>query len=36
MQQRGYRLHHWGQEPILEDFPRPRPGDGEVLVEVEA
>lgn len=36
MQQHGYRLHHWGQEPILEEFPRPRPGDGEVLVEVEA
>jgi D-arabinose 1-dehydrogenase-like Zn-dependent alcohol dehydrogenase len=36
MEQRGYRIHGWGQEPVLESFPRPRPGGGEVLVEVEA
>jgi D-arabinose 1-dehydrogenase-like Zn-dependent alcohol dehydrogenase len=36
MQQRGYRLHAWGDEPVREEFPRPQPAEGEVLVEVGA
>jgi D-arabinose 1-dehydrogenase-like Zn-dependent alcohol dehydrogenase len=36
MQQAGYRVHHWGQEPAWENFARPDPTPGEVLVEVEA
>lgn len=34
--QKGYRIHTWGQEPVWEEFPIPDPGEGEVLVEVEA
>jgi D-arabinose 1-dehydrogenase-like Zn-dependent alcohol dehydrogenase len=29
-------LHEWGGTPTLEDVAEPRPGDGEVLVEVSA
>lgn len=34
--QTGYRLHRWGGEPVWEEFARPSPGPGEVLVQVEA
>lgn len=34
--QTGYRVHEWGATPRLEEFDRPEPGPGEVLVEVEA
>lgn len=32
----GFRVHEWGSTPVLEEFPRPEPAPGEVLVEVEA
>jgi D-arabinose 1-dehydrogenase-like Zn-dependent alcohol dehydrogenase len=32
----GYRIHSWGGDPVWEEFGRPVPGHGEVLVEVEA
>ena len=31
-----WRIHEWGGEPVLEDVPRPDPGPGDVLVQVEA
>jgi propanol-preferring alcohol dehydrogenase len=34
--QSGYRVHHWGAEPLWEEFARPTVGANEVLVEVEA
>lgn len=34
--QRGYRVYAWGQAPVFEEFAVPRPGPGEVLVDVEA
>lgn len=34
--QRGYRVRTWGKGPALEELPVPRPGPGEVLVDVEA
>lgn len=34
--QTGYRVHEWGQQPLLEEFHRPEAGPDEVLVEVEA
>lgn len=34
--QEGWRLHQWGAELTWESFPRPHPGPGHVLVEVEA
>lgn len=34
--QTGYRVREWGGELHREDFERPEPGPGEVLVEVEA
>ena len=34
--QSGYRVHDWGAVPVWEEFERPRPGPGEVLVQVEA
>jgi propanol-preferring alcohol dehydrogenase len=33
---RGYRLHHWGEDPVLEEFEGRAPAAGEVLVEVES
>ena len=33
---KGYRIHRWGEDPAWEEFPVPAPGQGEVLVEVEA
>jgi D-arabinose 1-dehydrogenase-like Zn-dependent alcohol dehydrogenase len=35
-QQAGYRVHEWGSRPVWEEFARPRPASGEVLVKVEA
>ena len=35
-EQEGYRLHEWGGDVVWESFARPAPGDGEVLVRVEA
>lgn len=35
-QQTGYRVHEWGGELQWESFDRPSPGEGEVLVRVEA
>lgn len=35
MTQAGYRVHEWGSQPVWEEFARPAPGIGEVLVEVE-
>lgn len=32
----GYRLHKWGSEPVWEELPDPVPGQGEVLIDVEA
>lgn len=34
--QRGYRVRAWGDAPAYEEFPVPRPGPDEVLVQVEA
>ena len=34
--QQGYRIQEWGQDPVWEEFPRPTPGPGELLVRVEA
>lgn len=34
--QEGWRVHAWGAEPVWEQFARPEPGPGEVLVQVEA
>ncbi len=34
--QTGYRVHEWGAKPRFEEFERPEPGPGEVLVKVEA
>lgn len=34
--QSGYRIHAFGHDPTWEDFPIPSPGQGEVLVRVEA
>jgi propanol-preferring alcohol dehydrogenase len=33
---RAQRIHEWDGPLALEDVPEPRPGDGEVLIEVEA
>ncbi len=33
---RALRLHEWGGTPVLEEVPEPAPGDGELLVDVEA
>ncbi|MPZ73891.1 MAG: alcohol dehydrogenase catalytic domain-containing protein [Nitriliruptorales bacterium] len=35
-QQGGYRIHDWGGDLQWEEFDRRRPGEGEVLVRVEA
>jgi propanol-preferring alcohol dehydrogenase len=35
-QQRGYRLHRWGHDPVWERFDVPVPRPGQALVEVEA
>lgn len=35
-EQVGYRVHRWGGDLQWESFARPEPGDGEVLVRVEA
>jgi propanol-preferring alcohol dehydrogenase len=35
-EQVGYRIHEWGGDLQWESFPRPTPGEGEVLVRVEA
>lgn len=32
----GYRVERWGEEPVWSELPDPRPGTGEVLVEVDA
>lgn len=34
--QEGYRVHEWGGDLRWESFSRPAPGDGEVLVRVDA
>jgi propanol-preferring alcohol dehydrogenase len=34
--QRGLRVHTWGTDPAWDELPRPAPGPGEVLVQVEA
>lgn len=34
--QHGYRVRSWGSEPVWEEFPVPEPGDGELLIQVEA
>jgi propanol-preferring alcohol dehydrogenase len=34
--QQGYRVQRWGSDPVWEEMPRPQPGPGEVLVDVEA
>ena len=36
MTQHGYQVQRWGDAPVWEDLPRPRPQPGEVLVQVEA
>ncbi|MBA2276526.1 MAG: alcohol dehydrogenase catalytic domain-containing protein [Chloroflexia bacterium] len=35
-QQSGYRIHEWGGDLHWDSFPRPEPGEGEVLLRVEA
>lgn len=32
----GYRVHRWSVDPSWEEIPDPRPGPGEVLIDVEA
>lgn len=34
--QTGYRVHEWGSQPVWEEFARPQPASGEVLIKVEA
>jgi propanol-preferring alcohol dehydrogenase len=34
--QTGYRIHAWDRDPVWESFDLPKPGPGEVMVEVEA
>jgi D-arabinose 1-dehydrogenase-like Zn-dependent alcohol dehydrogenase len=36
MEQQGWRIHAWGSEPVWESFARPEPGEGDVLIRVEA
>jgi D-arabinose 1-dehydrogenase-like Zn-dependent alcohol dehydrogenase len=32
----GYRVRSWGSRPVWEEIPDPKPGAGEVLIDVEA
>ena len=34
--QRGFRVHRWGADPVWEQFGRPAPAENEVVIQVEA